>query len=132
MHEKRIEIRWRDLDGFGHVNNAVYSTYLEEVRDEWISRIVGEALEDYVLVHLAIDFRRELTQDDDQVVVSCRLERIGRSSVHTREEIRALDGTLAAESESVVVARDLSTGRSRPLTEPERTAFERELESTRA
>ena len=31
MHEKRIEIRWRDMDAFRHVNNAVYLTYLEEV-----------------------------------------------------------------------------------------------------
>jgi acyl-CoA thioester hydrolase len=130
MHEKRIEIRWRDLDAFRHVNNAVYLTYLEEVRDEWIDRVAGEGLEHWVLARVAIDFRRELTQADDQVVVRCRLERIGRSSVHTREEIRAFDGTLAAEASSVVVARDLSTGRSRPLTEAERAAFERELESS--
>ena len=38
MHEKRIEIRWRDLDAYGHVNNAVYPTYLEECRDEWLER----------------------------------------------------------------------------------------------
>jgi acyl-CoA thioester hydrolase len=30
VHEKRIEIRWRDLDAAGHVNNAVFLTYLEE------------------------------------------------------------------------------------------------------
>jgi acyl-CoA thioesterase FadM len=29
VHEKRIEIRWRDVDAFRHVNNAVYATYLE-------------------------------------------------------------------------------------------------------
>src|SRR4029079_15408617 len=33
VHEKQIEIRWRDQDAYGHVNNAVYLTYLEEVRD---------------------------------------------------------------------------------------------------
>ena len=37
-HEKRIEIRWRDLDALGHVNNAVYATYLEECCDEWAAR----------------------------------------------------------------------------------------------
>ena len=30
MHEKEIEIRWRDLDPYGHVNHAVFLTYLEE------------------------------------------------------------------------------------------------------
>ena len=43
MHEKRIEIRWRDLDAYGHVNNAVYSTYLEECRDEWLEAAIGSA-----------------------------------------------------------------------------------------
>jgi len=38
VHEKRIEVRWRDVDNYGHVNNAVYLTYLEEVRDEWLAR----------------------------------------------------------------------------------------------
>ena len=35
MHEKRIDIRWRDLDAYGHVNQAVYLTYSEEVLDDW-------------------------------------------------------------------------------------------------
>ena len=77
VHEKRVEIRWRDVDAFRHVNNAVYATYLEECRDEWASRALGDAgdLWDFVLARVAIDFRQELTQDDDEVVVSCRLVR---------------------------------------------------------
>ena len=75
VHEKRIEIRWRDMDAFRHVNNAVYATYLEECRDEWAERALGEAGDpwDFVLARVAIDYRRELTQEDEEVVVSCRL-----------------------------------------------------------
>ncbi len=129
VHEKRIEIRWRDLDAFRHVNNAVYATYLEECRDEWAERALGEAgdIWGFVLARVAIDYRRELTQEDDAIVVSCRLARIGNSSVTLREEIRMLDGELSAESEAVLVARDAETGRSRPLTASERAAFERAL-----
>ena len=125
VHEKRIEIRWRDLDALGHVNNAVYATYLEEARDEWMQRALEGAgdLWDYVLVRIAIDFRRELTQDDDAVLVRTRLTRIGTSSLTLREEIVKLDGTLSAEAESVVVARDRATGASRPLTVAEREAY---------
>ena len=98
---------------------------LEEARDEWMTRALGGAgdLWDYVLVRVAIDFRRELTQDDDAVVVRTRLTRIGGSSLTLREEIVTLDGTVAAEAESVVVARDPATGRSRPLTDAEREAY---------
>jgi acyl-CoA thioester hydrolase len=125
-HEKTIEIRWRDVDAYHHVNNAVYATYLEECRDEWLSSAldgVGDPW-DWVLARVAIDFRRELTQEDDRVVVSCSVARIGTSSVTLSEEIRTADGELRAEAESVVVARDRRTGRSRQLTVPERDALE--------
>lgn len=129
-HEKRIEIRWRDADAYQHVNNAVYATYLEECRDEWIARALGDAGDvwDYVLARVAIDFRRELRLEDEAVVVSCRLERIGNSSLGLVEQIRTGDGELAAEAEAVLVARDRQTGRSRPLAEAEREAFIRALE----
>jgi acyl-CoA thioester hydrolase len=126
VHEKRIEIRWRDVDAYRHVNNAVYATYLEECRDEWLEVALGRegAVWDFVLARVAIDFRRELRQEDDAVLVRCRLERIGNSSVGTREEILKEDGELAAEAEAVLVARDRETGRSRPLSASERMALE--------
>jgi acyl-CoA thioester hydrolase len=129
VHEKQIEIRWRDQDAYGHVNNAVYLTYLEEVRDEWLERALGDAGDacGYVTARVAIDFRRELTQDDDAIVARLWLTRIGTSSVTTQEEIVTVSGELAAEAEAVLVARDTETGRSRPLTDVERAALEREL-----
>ena len=131
VHERRIPIRWRDMDAYRHVNNAVYATYLEECRDQWAERALGPDgdLWGFVLARVAIDYRRELTQEDGGVVVSCRLVRIGTSSVTLREEIRKESGELSAESEAVLVARDAETGRSRPLTAAERHAFERVLTS---
>ena len=127
MHEKRLEIRWRDVDAFRHVNNAVYATYLEECRDELCEQVlegVGDPW-DFVLARVAINYRRELIQADDVVIVGCAVERVGNSSVTLREEIRTLAGELAAEAEAVIVARDPATGRSRALTEAEHDAFER-------
>ena len=126
VHEKRIEIRWNDLDVYGHVNNAIYLTYLEEGRDEWLSRRLGDPDEiwNWVLARVEIDYRRELALTDDVAVASCRLDRVGNSSVTTREEVRTADGELAAEARSVLVARDRESGRSRPLTAVERAAFE--------
>jgi acyl-CoA thioester hydrolase len=128
MHEKRIEIRWRDVDGYGHVNNSAYLTYLEEGRDAWLAAVHGDfdSIYDYVIAHLEIDFRNELTHRDREVLVRCRLDRLGSSSVRTREEVRMRDGTLAAEASAVLVARNLAEGGSRPLTEAERVNFERE------
>jgi acyl-CoA thioester hydrolase len=128
MHERTVEIRWRDMDAYGHVNNAVYLTYLEWARDEWIQGILGSVTDtwDFVLAHVEIDFRNELTQEDGDVTVRCGLDRIGTSSIRTREEIRKRDGTLSAEAASVIVPRDTETGRSRPLTDEERKLLEAE------
>jgi acyl-CoA thioester hydrolase len=125
VHEKRIEIRWRDLDAYNHVNNAVYLTYLEEARDEWLERTLGSegAAWGYVIARVAIDFRRELTQTDDQIVASCALARLGTSSVTTREELRTAAGELAAEAEAVLVAVDEGSGKPRPLSDSERSAL---------
>jgi acyl-CoA thioester hydrolase len=129
--EERIRIRWRDMDAYGHVNNAVYLNYLEEARDRWVQKVLGPVSDTwhFVLARVAVDFRSELTQDDEEIIVRCRLDSIGRASVRTREEILKRDGTVSAESESVIVARDPNSGRSRPLTDEERATLEEELGS---
>jgi acyl-CoA thioester hydrolase len=127
VHEKRIEIRWRDLDPADHVNNAVFLTYFEEARDEWLNRTLGDGGGwDYLLARVALDYRRELRLEDDEVVVRVGLARVGNSSVTTREELLTAAGELAAEAEAVVVARDSATGQTRPLTNEEREALARD------
>jgi acyl-CoA thioester hydrolase len=130
VHEKRIEIRWRDLDAYAHVNQAVYSTYLEETLDHWLRGVLGlgeDEVWDYVAARVAIDYRDELRLGDREAIGSARLERVGTKSVTARAEVRAPDGRLAAEAELVVVARNPETGESRPLTQVERSAFEAAL-----
>ena len=126
MHEKRIEVRWRDVDNYGHVNNAVYLTYLEEVRDEWLGRVLRDPalVWGYVIARVEIDYRRELTLEDDAVVARCSLERLGTKSVTTSEAIVTRGGELSAEAKAVLVARDGETGRSRVISDEERAAFE--------
>jgi acyl-CoA thioester hydrolase len=124
--ERRVEIRWSDLDSSQHVNNAVYLSYLEQVRTAWLEQTLGsrDVVDDFVLARVEIDFRRELTLDDEAAVARCTLARVGTSSIRTSEEIATLHGELAARAEAVMVARDES-GRSRPLTDAERAALER-------
>ena len=118
------------MDAYGHVNNGVYLTYLEECRDAWAQQLFGgpERSWDFVLAHIGIDYRIQLTQADGEVLVRCRLASIGRSSVRTREEIVKADGTIAAEAEAVVVPRDPDADGSRPLTESELESLQAELD----
>ena len=91
MHEVRLRIRWRDIDNYGHVNNAVYLNYLEECRDRMVEDLfgAGEAW-DFVLAHVGIDFRSQLTQADGEVVVRCGVVGYGRSSIRTIERVERL------------------------------------------
>src|SRR6476660_7812737 len=87
-YAKRVEIRWRDLDGFGHVNNAVFLTYLEEARDEFYTGLLShDTVNQMVLRHTSVDFRRSLVQSDDLVDVELVVIRVGSSSVVTSETI---------------------------------------------
>ena len=124
--EERIEIRWSDIDGSRHVNNAVYLTYLEEARTGWLEHVLGDAASpfDFVLARVAIDYRHELTLSDGAAVARCRIARIGTASIGTVEEIRTLDGQLAAEAEAVTVAWSQADGASRPLSDRERALLE--------
>jgi acyl-CoA thioester hydrolase len=124
VHEKEIEIRWRDLDPYGHVNHAVFLTYLEEVRDEWLIGAVGDDALGYVVARVEIDYRRELTQADDRVIARIHLDSLGTSSVRTVEELAASNGDVAAEAKAVLVACD-EQHRPRPLTDDERAVLER-------
>jgi acyl-CoA thioester hydrolase len=128
MIEVPIHIRWRDVDSYGHVNNAVYLTYLEEARDRWADSTLPGT--NFVIVRVAIDFRRELSLQDEDVVVTCRGSSYGTSSIRTVEQVIAKAGWVAAEAESVIVAHDERARRARPLTDEERERLDRAIASS--
>lgn len=123
MIEHRERIRWSDVDSYGHVNNAVYLNYLEEARDRWFRAVMGDSF-GFVVVRVAIDFRSELSLEDEEVLITCAGTGFGTASVRTREEVRTRDGTLAAEAESVTVKHDETSRSSVPLTQAERAMLE--------
>ena len=127
-HEVRIKIRWRDMDAYGHVNNAVYLNYLEECRDRLVEDLFGPHAWDFVLAHVGIDYRHQLTQADGEITARCAVASFGTSSVRTTEQILLADGTVAAESESVLVPRSPDLPQSRPLSEDERRVLQAEID----
>ena len=124
MFTTTVTVRGYETDANGHVNHAVFLTYLEEVRDEWLTRAVGDDALGYVVARVEIDYRRELTQRDDRVVARIELDSLGTSSVRTVEALLVGDGEVAAEAKAVLVACD-DQHRPRPLTGDERAVLER-------
>lgn len=97
------------------------------MRTAWLERALDnrDQVHDFVLARVEIDFKRELSLDDERAVGRCRLGRLGTSSVRTLEEIVTHGGELAAAAEAVLVACDPHTGAPRPLSDAERAALER-------
>ena len=117
--ETVVPLRWRDMDAYGHVNHAVYLTYLEQGRDAALTQLLRDAPGEvgYVVARVAIDYRRELRLADGPVVVSCRIATVGNSSARTRETIVTAVGVLASVAVVVFVKSDRETRRPRPWSD---------------
>ncbi|MFC4543571.1 acyl-CoA thioesterase [Halosolutus amylolyticus] len=126
-YETAVDVRLRDVDFMGHVNNAVYATYLEQARQAYFLDVVGVSLveADTVLASLEIDYVRPIEAEQD-VTVAMRIPELGDSSLPMEYEIRT-DGETAATARTVQVVVDRDTGRSAPIP----TAWRDRIESDR-
>jgi acyl-CoA thioester hydrolase len=120
MFERSVPVRWRDSDAFGHVNNAVFLTYLEEGRDAFYARAF-DTDPHYVVARIEVDFRGEVRHQDRQVTVRIQAERMGTTSLVTRETVLTAAGEVAAEARVVTVRWDPGQHQPVPFTERERT-----------
>ena len=110
-------VRFRDLDPMGHVNNAVYLTYIESARTAFLlSRRAISGLDDLAIVvaRAEIDFRSPLRFGED-VEIAVRPVRFGAKSFDLQYELRA-GGRLVAQANTVCVGFDYS--RREPMAIP--------------
>jgi acyl-CoA thioester hydrolase len=119
MFEHPVNVRWRDVDALGHVNHAVFLTYLEEGRDAFYAQVLGRD-PIYVVVRIEIDLRAEVRYPDRKVTVRIEVERVGTTSLTTRETIVTPAGEEAAQARVVSVRWDAGLGQPVPFSEAER------------
>ena len=86
LFERVVDVRWRDTDALGHVNHAVFLTYLEEGRDAFFVQTLGGE-PDYVVARIEIDQRAEVRHPQRRVTVRLAVERLGTTSLAARETI---------------------------------------------
>jgi acyl-CoA thioester hydrolase len=118
----RVQMRWRDLDGLGHVNHTVVLTYLEEGRDAFLKRH-GIRREEYVVGRCNVQFKGEIDPAFETVTVQCAVQDLGRSSVTTNERILDDRGEVVVEAEFALVLWDPEQRGSRPITDEERASL---------
>lgn len=124
MSRHEVQMRWRDLDGLGHVNHTVVLTYLEEGRDAFLKGH-GIGRDEYVVGRCAVSYNDELDPADGSVTVECAVADLGRASLRTSERILDRGGRAVVEAEFGLVLWDPEARRSRPLGEAERSSLER-------
>jgi acyl-CoA thioester hydrolase len=121
-----VEVRWRDLDAFSHVNNSTFLTYVEEARLQWFQSLPGPWLSEDVAPVLAathVNYRRPI-EWPAHLVVELFAERVGSTSLTVAHRITALDDAsrLYADGHSVLVWIDRHDGRPAPLPDAVRGA----------
>lgn len=118
-----IQVRFRDMDALGHVNNAVYLTYFEAARMAWWMHVTGRPDLGGIGVILAraeVDYRAPVVYGDE-LEVGVRCVSIKRSSfVVVQSMVERRSGRLVAQARKVLVRYDYATGRPVPLDEPQR------------
>ena len=116
VHGERV--RFRDLDAKGHVNNAVFLTYIESARVAFLQHLGAAAtLEDmsFIVARIEIDFRAPVAFGEE-VAVSVRASRFGEKSFDLDYELR-VDGRVVAQAKSVLVGYDYGSGETVAIPE---------------
>jgi acyl-CoA thioester hydrolase len=110
------QVRFRDLDPMGHVNNAVFLTYIEQARAALLAEVgAATGLEDMnmIVARVEIDFRAPV-RFGQEVEISVHASRFGTKSFDLDYELR-VDGEVVAEAKSVQVAYDYARREPVPL-----------------
>lgn len=112
------KLRYCDTDRQGHVNNAVFSTFLETGRVEILHGPNGEVADDgaaFVIARLELDFLGEVTWPGT-VEIGTAVVETGRSSV-TLDQLVCQDDKPVARAKTVIVQMNEATRKSQPLSE---------------
>ena len=137
----QLEVRFRDCDAMGHVNNAVYLTYLEQARfSHWRANglasgtLAGAPAEGggpapvpgVIVGRVEIDYRRP-AKHADVLRVHLGVAAIGRTSFTYEYEIVDAAGALIATARTVIVRFDYAAGRPVPISDEMKQALTRNL-----
>ena len=117
---RELEVRFADMDSLGHVNNAVYLTYFEQVRMAYWMHVTGRSHlrdMDMILARAEVDFRSPLAHPET-VEIGCACASIGRTSFVLEQDMHERkSGRLVAEARKVLVHYDYAVGRPRAIGE---------------
>lgn len=121
-HFDSIQIRFNDIDGLGHVNNAVQAEYFDFGRMRYFERLSGSPINwkkfAMVIASVYTDYSTPIFLKED-IVVKTKVYKIGEKSLKMVQIIADADtGEIKSTCKSVMVAIDFKSGKSVELTDP--------------
>jgi acyl-CoA thioester hydrolase len=123
-HRTRVEVRFRDLDAFGHVNNAVTTSYVEHGRISYLRDVLGmqpPVRMEMILAMIKVDYVEPIFFGQT-VEIGSRVDWIGRTSISMSHRLTAGDDVHdVARASSVLVAYDYPKASPMPVPDEWRT-----------
>ena len=117
----RLEVRFRDCDPFGHVNNAVFLTYLEQARfSHWRALWgfgtpqVAAGMPGVILARVECDYKRQATYGET-LDVRLSVAELGRTSFKYDYEIMDAHGRTVLTAKTVQVMFDYASQKPVPI-----------------
>ena len=114
-HVMPLQIRWNDVDKFGHVNNSVYFQYYDTAKTDYIASLCeGVNWDKYaiVVVHIESDFYAQV-KAGSHIAVRTRVKHVGNKSFHLDQEVIDADSEeVKCHCQSVMVLYDLEEQKS--------------------
>jgi len=113
------QVIFRDVDAFGHVNNAVYLTYFEWARAQlWFALTGAAGLPTdigFIVARAEIDFKLQIGMEPIDICI--RITEMRTTSFDTVYEIRKRGGSVAATGKVVVVLFDWKAQTKMPISD---------------
>jgi acyl-CoA thioester hydrolase len=115
-----IDVRFRDIDSMGHVNNAVFFTYFEEGRKAFLHTLFNIMHpEDYnfILAHISCDFLRPVKLDDS-IMLQLWVGEIGEKRFNIKYSLvnSSDESIIYAKGKSVQVFFDYKKNKTAPIS----------------
>ncbi len=116
-HRTRVEVRFRDLDAFGHVNNAVTTSYVEHGRITYFRDVLDVdpvGVMPLILAMIRVTYTTPIFFGDT-IEIASRVDWIGDTSLAMSHHLASRHGHEVANAEAVLVAYDYATARPMPV-----------------
>lgn len=119
-HRIKLQIRFNDVDVFGHVNNAIYFQYYDLGKITYLRDVMGEkfTMDDLTLliVNLNCNFYEPLHMDEPAEVLTGAVKIGEKSIVIEQRVVNTSTGHVKSLCTTILAAFDPSTGRSAPVS----------------